>query len=65
MDNNVVDNKMTDTEVIDKTYEINNLLSFIQENPFAFIFGTLGFGIGILIDNKRKNNLGGMKNVKR
>lgn len=43
----------TNFEIIDKVDSVHDIMSLIENHPFAFIFATLGLGIGILIDNER------------
>lgn len=45
-----------DIEIIDKVSTVHDIIALIEKHPFAFIFATLGLGIGILIDNERNKN---------
>lgn len=47
-----MDKNSNNIDIIDN---VNDVISLIENHPFAFIFTALGFGIGILIDNKIKN----------
>lgn len=51
-----MDNSLNNIEIIDKVDNVRDVISLIENHPFAFIFATLGLGIGILIDNKINKN---------
>ena len=50
-----MDKNSNNIEIVDKVDDVRDVIFLIEKHPFAFIFATLGLGIGILIDNEIKN----------